>query len=263
MRNSLRARLTRPTNGRQEICAVRVRGSSSFGVPMFACTCPVQRLKVRTFSLTPESSCLEQVTIRKHFTTSTSGPAVQESSPQNNFRRVIAAIIPAQEFCNHTINYVPAHMAQLSLNFIVGLLNSDLIDWYFRLGSTNAHVSHYQLYNLPCPNFARSIDEQSTKTIAEGQEIISSGDISCVEQHLAGLIDQPPFDAAIPSIIAAIVERIIASERARGEISRSARSKLAPESQNWQDLIDRTLARMAGISEEEHKGLRDRLDAML
>ena len=34
--------------------------------------------------------------------------AVQESSPQNNFRRVIAALIPQGEFCNHKINYVPA-----------------------------------------------------------------------------------------------------------------------------------------------------------
>ncbi len=153
--------------------------------------------------------------------------AVQESSPQNNFRRVIAAIIPAKEFCNHTINYVPAHMAQLPLNFIVGLLNSDLIDWYFRLGSTNAHVSHYQLYNLPCPNFDLSISRRSERIITEGRRIIRSEDIDSLEQHLAGLIDQPPFEAAIPWIIAAMVDQIIVSERARGEISRSARSKLA------------------------------------
>lgn len=79
--------------------------------------------------------------------------AVQESSPQNNFRRVIAALIPQGEFCNHKINYVPGHKSVLPLKFIAGLLNSDLVDWYFRLGSTNAAVSHYQLHNLPCPSF--------------------------------------------------------------------------------------------------------------
>jgi hypothetical protein len=79
---------------------------------------------------------------------------LQESSPQNNFRRIIAAFVPAGEFCNHTVNYCPANKTRLDLNFLLALLNSKLADWYFRLGSTNAHVSHYQLYNLPCPIFA-------------------------------------------------------------------------------------------------------------
>lgn len=34
---------------------------------------------------------------------------VQESSPQNNFRRVISAFIPAGQFCNHKVNYLPEH----------------------------------------------------------------------------------------------------------------------------------------------------------
>ncbi len=189
--------------------------------------------------------------------------AVQESSPQNNFRRVIASLVPSGEFCNHKINYVPNHKAKLPLKFIAALLNSDLADWYFRLGSTNAAVSHYQLYNLPCPNFDRSASERSEPIITEGQQIIHKGDINRLEHYMGGLIDQAPFDAAIPAIIEAIVDRIIESERVRGEILRSARSKLCPESQNWQDLIDRTLARMAGISEEEHAQLRERLDVML
>ena len=189
--------------------------------------------------------------------------AVQESSPQNNFRRIIAAIIPSNEFCNHTINYVPAHMARLPISFIAALLNSDLADWYFRLGSTNAHVSHYQLYNLPCPWFDLSPSPRTEDLIAGSQSLIRNNLVNDLQSYLVGLIDQAPFDIAIPFIIAAIVDQIIASERARGVISRSARSKLAPQSQNWQDLIDCTLTQMAGISEGEHNGLRARLDAML
>jgi hypothetical protein len=68
---------------------------------------------------------------------------VQESSPQNNFRRIIASLIQRGEFCNHKINYVPAHKTKLPLGFIAALLNSDISDWYFRLGSTNASVSHF------------------------------------------------------------------------------------------------------------------------
>ncbi len=62
----------------------------------------------------------------------------QRSSPQNNFRRIVAAIIEADNFCFDTISYVPASESELPLLFLVGLLNSKLLDWYFRLGSTNS-----------------------------------------------------------------------------------------------------------------------------
>jgi hypothetical protein len=189
--------------------------------------------------------------------------AVQESSPQNNYRRVIAALIPAGEFCNHKINYVPGHKARLPLKFIAALLNSDLIDWYFRLGSTNAAVSHYQLYNLPCPKFAPASGQKSNETVALAQSAIEKGDFEAVERHIAGLIIRPPFDRAIASIIGTIVDRIIEAERERGPISRAARSALAPTSQAWQDVIDRTFGLMAGLSSPEHEALKERLAKML
>jgi hypothetical protein len=189
--------------------------------------------------------------------------AVQESSPQNNFRRVIAALVPSGEFCNHKINYVPAHKAKLPLKFIAALLNSDLIDWYFRLGSTNAAVSHYQLYNLPCPSFAPTAGPTSDEIIVQAEKVIAIGDYQAVESYIGSLIAQPPFDPAIASIIAAIVDEIIREERVRGPIPRAARSRLAPKSQDWQDIIDRSLAKMAGISQGEHQALRARLSAML
>ena len=89
---------------------------------------------------------------------------LQESSPQNNFRRIIAALISAGEFCNHNVNYLPEHTSQVPLEFALGLLNSKLGDWYFRLGSTNAAVSHYQLYNLPCPFFAPKVGPKEAMT---------------------------------------------------------------------------------------------------
>ncbi len=107
--------------------------------------------------------------------------AVQESSPQNNFRRVIAALIPVGEFCNHKINYVPAHKCLLPLKFVAALLNSDLIDWYFRLGSTNAAVSHYQLLNLPCPNFNLAGAQPSANSFTQVCPLIQKGELAAVE----------------------------------------------------------------------------------
>jgi hypothetical protein len=189
--------------------------------------------------------------------------AVQESSPQNNFRRVIAALIPAGEFCNHKINYVPTHKCLLPLKFVATLLNSDLIDWYFRLGSTNAAVSHYQLLNLPCPNFNLAAAQPSASAFTQASPLIRKGELAAVETCLARLVDRPPFDLTIAFIIAAVVDEIIKAEHERGTIPRSARCQLAPKAQAWQDLIDRTFALMAGITAAEHAALRERLAKML
>lgn len=78
----------------------------------------------------------------------------ERSSPQNNFRRVIAARVPAGELCFDTVSYIPNDKTSLlSPDFLLALLNSKLIDWYFRLGSTNSKVNEYQFNNLPCPTF--------------------------------------------------------------------------------------------------------------
>ena len=39
----------------------------------------------------------------------------------------------------------------IALDLLLALLNSKISDWYFRLISTNAAVSHYQLYALRVP----------------------------------------------------------------------------------------------------------------
>ena len=56
---------------------------------------------------------------------------------------------------------------------------------------------------------------------------------------------------------------IIASEQHRGEIARSERSALCAEAQPYQDLIDRLLYAMAGLNDDEARGLEERLARML
>jgi len=186
----------------------------------------------------------------------------QESSPQNNFRRIIAAQLPAGEFYNHTINYAPEHSAGVELSLITAVLNSKLADWYFRLGSTNAHVSHYQVSNLPMPVFAdttnadQSIAEQATAARRRGE---LDGVFEVLRSHLA----EPPFPAAAREVIMDLVKRIAQIEAGRGAIARSERSSLAAEAQPYQDLIDRLLYAMAGLTDAEAAGLERRLSEML
>ncbi|MBI3466454.1 MAG: N-6 DNA methylase [Planctomycetes bacterium] len=188
---------------------------------------------------------------------------LQESSPQNNFRRIIAAYIPAGEFCNHTVNYCPQSKVNVDLELILALLNSKLADWYFRLGSTNAHVSHYQLYNLPCPNFAETQDADDRRLEKKSLDALRAGDTERAFEHLQAALARPPFPLSIRAAIVEAVRRITEIETARGEIPRTARSALDPTAQPSQDLTDRLLYSMAGLTEEDIEGLEERLGAML
>jgi hypothetical protein len=188
---------------------------------------------------------------------------LQESSPQNNFRRIIAALIPAGEYCNHTVNYTPEPMCHMPLQLVLALLDSQMADWYFRLGSTNAHVSQYQLNNLPCPAFADKAVAADKRMLDRARAAIAEGNWDAAHAALEPGLAAPPFSPAARDVIVDAVNRIIAIEKARGEIARSARSALAPEAQPLQDFIDRLLYAMAGLTPAEVQGVEERLSHML
>ncbi len=187
---------------------------------------------------------------------------VQESCPQNNFRRIIAAMIPAGVFCNHKVNYCPAPFCRFELEFLLALLNSKLSDWYFRLGSTNAAVSHYQLKNLPCPVFAAktSISQKRRDDVSRWLDAERFDDAAT---GAMAFIQESPFDPFIRTLIVEASTKILRLERRRGEMSRSDRSALTPAAQPYQDFIDRLFFAMAGLTPEESAGLEERLATML
>ncbi len=182
----------------------------------------------------------------------------QESSPQNNFRRIIAAPVPKDEFCNHLINYIPAQDSQLQLDLVIALLNSRILEWYFRLASTNAHVSHYQVHNLPVPTIGIANETVGWRTLAETDQwpqVVSLLHSLC---HERGVIPQ-----SVAEALADLSRRIQDIESARLLHSRSERSALSAESQPIQDAIDAVLFRCYGLTEEEGQYIGQRLKEML
>jgi len=186
---------------------------------------------------------------------------VQESSPQNNFRRIIAALIPKGQFCNHEINYFPEDAAAYPLGFIAAILNSKLADWHFRLGSTNAAVSHYQLYNLPFPTMSAA--KENDHWVNEFKDAMTGGEYDKAYRLIEPKVAAPPFNHSVVDCIVAIVNQISKIEQQRGTITRAQRSKLSPEAQPLQDLLDRIIYRMAGLTHHEARGLEQRLATML
>lgn len=186
----------------------------------------------------------------------------QRKSPQNNFRRLIATLIPKGTFLVESVSYVPEHECLVDLEVVLAILNSRLADWYFRLGSTNAMVGEYQVKNLPCPEFATT-QPTDRKMLKDAMVAIRAADLEQTFDRLKPGLDQPPFSPAVRDVITELVKRIIRIEVGRGDIARTDRSRLAAEAQPYQDLIDRLLYAMAGLNDDEVRGLEERLEQML
>jgi hypothetical protein len=187
----------------------------------------------------------------------------QRSSPQNNYRRVIAAYVPAGEFCFDTVSYIPEiSTTRLSIDFLLGLLNSKLIDWYFRLGSTNSKVNEYQFNNLPCPIFRDTVTSEDTALRALAHQALEESPLSAAEVLMPAWASAP-FSPAAKDIIEVLSGRVRALEGTRGQISRRDRSRLFEEAEPYQRALDLILFRMAGLSNAEIAGLEERLRKML
>jgi hypothetical protein len=91
----------------------------------------------------------------------------------DNYRRLIATIVPKGKFCSHTVRYLLGDA--VNSYYLLSLLNSKLLDWRFNLTSTNNNINGYELETLPVPriNFTTPTNERQRLT----QQVIGAYDI--------------------------------------------------------------------------------------
>ncbi len=65
--------------------------------------------------------------------------------------RLKMTIIKSGIFCGNSCNYIMLDDKYIEVEFILGLLNSKLLNWYFKALSTNSNVNCYEVNNLPIP----------------------------------------------------------------------------------------------------------------
>ena len=182
----------------------------------------------------------------------------QRSSPQNNFRRIIAARIPKGSFCLDTVSYITNESGQIDLDLLTALLNSKILDWYFRLGSTNSKVNEYQFNSLPIPTFSKERRNIDWQPPYEKGQWVELGKLLCEACTEPGVMP-----ATVADALTEMSRRIQQIEAKRILKRRSERSHLALESQPIQDAVDAILFRCYGLTDEESEYISRRLKEML
>jgi len=70
--------------------------------------------------------------------------------------RLIMTMIPGNALCANSTNYIPAGQGQ-ELKYILGVLNSTLINYYFKQTSTNTNITTSEINNIPIPKATESM----------------------------------------------------------------------------------------------------------
>lgn len=175
----------------------------------------------------------------------------------------ISCRIPKGDFCNHTINYTTQDACTLDLALILFVLNSAFADWYFRLGSTNAHVNHYQLTNLPWPRLGKvggTVDKRRCENL---ESLLQTKSFAQLERECLGLAASKGCDSTVEHAIVGLVKIIEMEERRRGDITRTQRSHLSDDAQKCQDILDKIMMALLGLGDEKHEYIGRRLTEML
>jgi Alw26I/Eco31I/Esp3I family type II restriction m6 adenine DNA methyltransferase len=79
----------------------------------------------------------------------------QQISNMNSFKRLKFAKISDNMILGNSCNFIALRNtlieSPLSLDYLLGVLNSYLLDWRFKVTSSNNHINNYELAELPIP----------------------------------------------------------------------------------------------------------------
>jgi len=97
----------------------------------------------------------------------------------NEHVRLKATILGKGVFCGHSVNYITMKDNTYSKQYILGMLNSKLYNWFFKLFSTNSNVNSYEVENLPIPPLNKSQEEiislvDNIFSITKGDDYLAS-----------------------------------------------------------------------------------------
>lgn len=79
--------------------------------------------------------------------------ACQQIVNMNKKRRLSFSLVPPNNVLGNSCNFivVKENPYNIDIYYLLGILNSKQLDWYFKLFSSNNHVNNYDLDNLPLP----------------------------------------------------------------------------------------------------------------
>lgn len=116
--------------------------------------------------------------------------AMQGMTGANDKVRLIMTIVPKGVYLANSCNYI-LNSDDIDQSFLLGLLNSKLINWFFRIFSTNSNVNGYEVDSLPITYGSISVNEEIinlVNQILEAKQANPQADTSALETQIDQLV---------------------------------------------------------------------------
>jgi type I restriction-modification system DNA methylase subunit len=172
----------------------------------------------------------------------------QESCPIDNWRRLIACVIPAGHYCVHKIRYF-APGAKYDLYALLATFNSKMPDWRFCLTSTNNSVNAYEVDALPIPRFERLNAGNVTKIEVDWERwervLSGAGGVAAWEGEVMAEMKQA--ETSADAWADAIHDALAVAGKEMTRLAQE-RQRLTREFADW-------LVELLGIDEERFSGM--------
>ncbi len=116
--------------------------------------------------------------------------AMQGMTGANDKIRLVMTVVPPGVYLANSCNYI-LPTQELPASYLLGLLNSKLLNWYFRCFSTNSNVNGYEVEDFPMP---KATEQQKQAIISLVDKILNakrsdpSTDTSALEREIDGLV---------------------------------------------------------------------------
>ena len=118
--------------------------------------------------------------------------AMQGMTGANDKIRLVMTMVPKGVYLANSCNYI-IPTEDLPAKYLLGLMNSRLMNWYFRCFSTNSNVNGYEVENFPMPDDNTDIRREITElvdSILHLKEHNTSVDTSKQERQIDKLVYQ-------------------------------------------------------------------------
>jgi len=114
--------------------------------------------------------------------------ACQQVSNRSQRWRLKFAPVPSKSVLANSCNYIVASedLGHDVLAYLLGVLNSDLMNWRFEVSNTNNHVSNRELSSLPIVDIT-AMDDRQRRLMESLVRLVKTGDMAAVEAHVHAL----------------------------------------------------------------------------
>lgn len=113
--------------------------------------------------------------------------ACQQISNISKEKRVQFAYIPKDNVLANSCNFISIKKNKYNIDiyYLLGLLNSNIINWFFKFFNSNNHISNYEIDEFPIPVEGKQIKKISSFT----KKMILEHDLS-MKQKINNLVDE-------------------------------------------------------------------------